>query len=140
MNEAFVFGYFPLWLLPSGFGFVFNLNCTWKKKIVFQMNVLMQIGLKFSQGLIQRLVADTGVLRRGVAVADLSQFVQQISGGVVFHRHHPHRILNRAKEWRRNFLAISDRFFHSRDIREQDLLFAQHVRDQILLQMQKDFA
>ena len=56
--------------------------------------MLVQIGFKFLESLIEGLETDTGVGGNSIAVGDFAHLAQEFTGGIVLHHHHAHRILH----------------------------------------------
>ena len=101
------------------------------------MNVLVEIGFKICQGLVQSLVADAGIAGRRISCAGLTHRAQSIARGVVFVHHHGHGILHAAERWRQNRFLLDDRLFHPHDVGEQDHFFLHHVRGEFLSESPK---
>src|SRR5262249_19764882 len=84
--------------LRSGLACVLlSFDCAWKKDVVFEMDVLVQVLLKCRERFIKGLVADADVRRNSIVVRYSSQFPQYLAGGVVLHHHHADWIVNGAK-------------------------------------------
>src|SRR6516165_12486016 len=58
----------------------FERNRSRKQDVVFEMDVLMQIGFEFLQPVIERLIAHAGIRRRGVAAGQFSGSAQRFAG------------------------------------------------------------
>ena len=48
--------------------FLFHGDCTRKENVVFQVNMLVQVGFKALQRLIQRAIADARILRKRIVI------------------------------------------------------------------------
>src|SRR5450759_1445995 len=66
----------------------FHLDRAREQNVVFQVNVLVQIGLELRQRFVQCLVADAGVTRWRISSAGLMHHAQCITGGIVVMFHH----------------------------------------------------
>src|SRR5262245_46265042 len=94
----------------------------------------MQIGLETGQTLVQSFIAGAGVRRRRVIAGREAQCPKQVASRVVLQHHHSYRVLDRAEERRRNLAALAGGLLHTCDVRKENLLFFEHVRDQVLLE------
>src|ERR1035441_824990 len=59
-----------------------------KEDVVFQMNMLMEVGFKGCQGFVQSLEADASIARGRIARAGFAHCAQRVAGGVVLLHHH----------------------------------------------------
>src|SRR6516162_10695261 len=89
---------------------------TGEQNVVFQMNVLVEISLEFSECPVERLIADACVRRSGIAAAGLTHGTQSVTGRVMLVHHHRNRVLYGAEGRRQDRLPFDDRFFHAYDV------------------------
>src|SRR5262249_34627136 len=71
-SEAAVLTNFACGISPGRLGGAFHFDCAREKDVVFQMDMLMQIGFELLQGLIERSIADAGVRRWGIVSGDFT--------------------------------------------------------------------
>ncbi len=64
------------------------------KNVVFEMHVLMQVGLEFSEGLEQGPIADADIDRCGEPGVNLPHFLERRTRGIVLHHHYANGILD----------------------------------------------
>ena len=115
MAEAMMLTELAPGALPGRLSGAFQLDCAREEDVVFQMDVLVQIGFKLLQSLIKRPEADAGVRRRGVTVSDAPHLAEQLARRIVLKHHHPHRILHADEERRRHGTLFADGILHARN-------------------------
>jgi len=109
----------------------FHGNCPRKENVVLEVNVLVKIGLKIRQRLVQRLIGDACVARSRIAVAGFAHGTQCVPGRVVLVFHHGHWILYAAKRCWQNRLLLDNGRLHSCYVGKQNPLFFHHVCSQL---------
>ena len=72
---------------------LFHRNRAWKQNVVLQVNVLVEIGFKIRERLVQRLVADTRIAWSRVATTGFPNRTQCVASGIVLMFHHGHWVL-----------------------------------------------
>jgi len=95
---------------------LFHRNRPRKQNVVFQVNVLVKIGFKISERLVQRLVADTRIAWSGIATAGFAHGTQCVASGVVLVFHHGYRVLHAAKWWWQNGFLLDYGLLHPHDM------------------------
>src|SRR5574337_1296756 len=95
---------------------LFHLDRARKEGVVLEVNVLVQVRLENRKRLVERLVTDAGVGRRGVCGAGLAHRLQGVAGRVVLVQHHRHRVLHTAEGRRQHRFLLDDRLFHAHDV------------------------
>ena len=94
--------------------------------------MLVKIGFKIRQCLVQRLVADARIARWSIATAGFAHGAQCVARGIVLMFHHGHWVLHAAERRRQNGLLLNNGLLHPHDIGEQNLIFLHHVGCQLL--------
>src|SRR5215472_13110787 len=90
----------------------FHLNRAWKENVIFQMNVLMEIALKFRQSGIKLFEAGAGACWSAVPIAQTAHASQQVSRRIMFVDHACHRIAHSPERCRQNRFAANNSLFH----------------------------
>src|SRR5208337_4179642 len=111
---------------------LFHHNRPRKENVVLQVNVLVKIGFKVRQRLVERLVADASVGRSRITTAGLAHSTQCVPSGVVLVFHHGHGVLHAAKRWWQNRFLLDDGLFHPHYVDRKNPLFFHHVCRQFL--------
>ena len=76
---------------------LFHHNRSRKENVIFQVNVLVKISFKIRECLVQRLVADTGVVRNCITTTSFAHGTECVPNRIVFVFHHGHWVLYAAK-------------------------------------------
>ncbi|MNC92923.1 hypothetical protein D3C83_94420 [compost metagenome] len=97
--------------------------------------MLVGAQLELGQAAVELAVAEAGALRRRVFVRDHAQARQQLADAVVLEHHHPYRVLHGTEEWRRCRPISRHRFVQLLDVRKEDLLFLEHVRQHVIREL-----
>src|SRR5215467_12157390 len=95
------------------------------------MNMLVEILLKDLERFVQSLIADANVWWDQIIAGCLANFAQNLSGRVVFLRHHADRISNFAERSKRRAPLMNGGVFKFDYTRKQNLFFLEHMGSQI---------
>src|ERR1035438_1482410 len=89
----------PWPFLPPAVQFGFQFDCAWKERIVFKMNMLLEINLEFTESGKKRNVCGAGPLRRLKIKSEAAEFGNAMIGGLMFLHHLGDRMRNRAEAY-----------------------------------------
>src|SRR5215472_9906631 len=109
----------------------FELHCTRKKNVVFQVYVEVKVLLEALETLVSSLVTCAGACRSLVAAAHRSDLPHQLAGRVVIFHHGMDRIPHTLEERRLNGTAFSCRAFERVNERKQNLFLFLHMHQHL---------
>src|SRR5687767_2697669 len=104
------------------------------------MNMLVEIAFEILECFVKSLIADACVRRNFVVRCYDAQLTENLPNRIMFPQHHAYWIVNSSKRSERSGLVVIRRPCHRQDVREEYLLFFEHVWLQIRAKSSKELA